>query len=154
MTLAKGKIERFFQTVQSRFLDQPEVAKITQLAALNRAFFAWAEEYNNRHHSALGCTPMEKWLKSPRPVRLLPNNPTTDDLFLLEVTRRVKKDGTFSLAGVRFEISYIYAGRKATVRYDHADLSKAHVYADGQYLGIARPLNPIANNQLPRHPGK
>lgn len=151
---AKGKIERFFQTVRAQFLDLPEVIKITKLAELNRAFFAWVEGYNNRHHSTIGCTPMEKWLKSPRPIRLLPESPTTDDLFLLEVSRRVKKDGSFSLVGIRFEISYVYAGKKITVRYDQGDLSKAHVYADGQYLGIARPLDPIANNLLPRQKGQ
>lgn len=150
---AKGKIERFFKTVRMQFLEMIAMDMPKDLAALNRRFLIWMEEYNNRRHSALGCSPMEKWLASPRGPRLLPDRPDTDDLFLLEATRRVKKDGTFALAGRRFETSYVHAGRKITVRYDKADLTRVHLHLDGDYLGVARPLHPTANNNLPRNRG-
>jgi len=97
---------------------------------------------------------MEKWLSSPRHPRLLPDNPHTDNLFLLETQRCVKKDGTFSLCGKRFETSYVYAGRKVTVRYDGHDFTRVYVYCDGKYVGPAQPLDPGANNQLPRNKGE
>ncbi len=151
---AKGKIERFFKTVRSQFLEMAQIEGISRLADLNKRFFSWCEEYNNRRHSAIGCTPMHRWLNSAHPVRLLPDSPTVDDLFLLEVTRVVKKDGTFSLNGVRFETTSVYAGKSITVRYDSGDLSRAHVYFDDEYLGVALPLNAGGNNNLPRTAGE
>lgn len=147
---AKGKIERFFRTVRDGFLPIAEVNKADTLQELNRAFFKWVEEYNNRLHSSIGCSPMEKWLKSPRVPRLLSESPRTDDLFLLEVTRLVRKDGTFRLRGLRFETSYIHSGRTVTVRYDRNDLSRVHVYFEKEYLGLATLCDPEANNGLVR----
>jgi transposase InsO family protein len=151
---AKGKIERFFKTVRDQFLELATLDGVNTLMDLNSRFFKWVEEYNTRKHSSLGCSPMEKWLKSPRIPRLLENSPRMDDLFLLEVTRLVKKDGTFSLLGKRFETSYIHAGRKITARYDKNDLTRVHVYYKTDYLGPASPCDPNANNGLPRKGNK
>ncbi len=151
---AKGKIERFFKTVRMQFLEMPDVAKITALHELNRAFIAWVEQYNNQHHSALDASPMERWLKSPRQPRLLPDLPTTDDLFLLEANRVVKKDGTFALAGIRFETNYVYVGKKISVRYNPHDLTRIHVYCDGAYIGVALVLDTQANNNRVRNSGE
>jgi transposase InsO family protein len=151
---AKGKIERFFKTVRDHFLEMAAIQKFNSLAELNRLFMKWVEEYNHRKHSSLGCSPMEKWLSSPRHPRLLPDNPITDNLFLLETQRCVKKDGTFSLSAKRFETSYVYAGKKVIVRYDNHDLTRVYVYCDGKYVGPAQPLDPGANNQLPRNKGE
>lgn len=151
---AKGKIERFFKTVRDHFLEMATIKKFNFLIELNRLFMKWVEEYNHRPHSSLKCSPMEKWLSSPRHPRLLPDNPLTDNLFLLETQRCVKKDGTFSLCGKRFETSYVYAAKKITVRYHGHDLTRVYVYYDGNYVGPAQPLDPGANNQLPRNKGE
>ena len=151
---AKGKIERFFKTVRDQFLEMATIEKFNSLTELNRQFMKWVEEYKHRKHSSLKCSPMEKWLSSPRHPRLLPDNSLSDDLFLLETQRCVKQDGTFSLSGKRLETSYVYAGKKISVRYDGHDLTRVYVYCDGTYAGPARPLDPGANNQLPRNKGE
>ncbi len=148
---AKGKIERFFGTVRAQFLQLAEVEKVTTLDDLNRRFFQWVEEYNHRKHSSLNCSPMKKWLESPRLPRLLPDTPVNDHIFLLETRRRVKKDGTFSLLGKRYEINYVYAGKKISVRYDNRDRTRVHVYLDDNYIGLAVILDPGSNNNLPRN---
>jgi transposase InsO family protein len=149
---AKGKIERFFKTVRDHFLElEWATEKKRTLQGLNRRFGAWVEQYNNRVHSALGCSPLEKWLQSPRHPRLLQDNLHSDDLFLLETSRRVRKDGTFQLRGRRYETLYVYAGRKVDVRYDPRDGKRVHVYFEGHYLGAARRLDLQANYRLPRN---
>lgn len=49
------------------------------------------------------------------------------------------------------EINYIYAGKKVTVRYDKQDMIRAYVYFNDEYIGLAVPLNPGFNNNLPRN---
>ena len=147
---AKGKIERWFLTVRTSFLEGLVFEKVNTLAELNRRFSVWVEAYNQKTHSSLGCSPLEKWMQSPRQPRLLTDTLDTDDLFWLETTRQVKKDGTFSLLRIRYETNYTLAGGKVTVRYTPQDLSRVHVYYQAEFIGCSFPLNPGANNNLPR----
>lgn len=148
---AKGKIERFFLTVRQQFLDLDWRTETTHsLEVINQRFAAWCEAYNNRRHSAIDCTPLEKWLASPRRPRLLQDQLDADQLFLLETTRRVKKDGTFSLLGRRYETLGTAAGGTITVRYHRHQPSRVHVYFHDQYLGFAHLLDTQANHLLPR----
>ena len=60
---SKGKIERFFSTVRSRFypllLSQPP----NSLEDLNRRFLRWLEEdYHRREHSAIGMCPLDAFM--------------------------------------------------------------------------------------------
>lgn len=146
---AKGKIERWFQTVRSQFLENHE--EIDRLNKLNSAFFKWVETYNQNTHSGIGCSPMEKWLKSPHSPRILTEAFNTDDIFWLETTRVVKKDGTFSLNSVRYETNYTLAGKKVTIRYNSQTTSGVRVYDDGTFMGLSYPLDATGNNGLPRN---
>ena len=150
MILTKGKIERWFLTCRTKFLEPLLFEKITSLADLNKRLFAWIETYNNTEHSAIKCTPIEKWLNSPKQPRILQETLDTDDLFWLEVTRKVKKDGTFSINRIRYETNYTLAGQKVTVRYNSQDMTRVHVYHQDGFIGVSFPLDPGANNNLPR----
>jgi len=147
---AKGKIERWFLTVRSSFLEGLMFEKVNSLAELNRRFSIWVESYNQKKHSSLGCSPLERWMQSSRQPRLLTDTLDTDDLFWLEATRQVKKDGTFSLLRTRYETNYTLARQKVTVRYIPQDLSRIHVYYQGEFIGCSFPLDAGANNNLPR----
>ena len=146
---AKGKIERWFQTVRSQFLENHE--HIDRLNKLNSAFFGWVETYNQNLHTGICCTPMEKWLMSPRSPRILHEAFDSDDIFWLETTRVVRKDGTFSLNSVRYETNYTLAGNKVTIRYNSQTASGIRVYHDGSFIGLSYPLDANANNGLPRN---
>lgn len=146
---AKGKIERWFETVRSQFLENHE--EINSLNELNSALFRYIGTYNQREHSGIGCTPMEKWLRSPRSPRILSDSFATGDIFWLETTRMVKKDGTFSLNARRYETNYTFAGRKVTIRYNAQPASGIRVYHDGSFIGLSFPLDANANNGLPRN---
>lgn len=148
---AKGKIERWFLTCRTQFLEPLQFDKADNLAELNKRFSVWVESYNQAVHSSLGCTPIEKWLHSPKQPRILPETADTDDLFWLELTRKVKKDGTFSINRIRYETNYTLAGQKVTVRYHSQDPSRVHVYYEDRFIGVSFPLDPGANNNLPRH---
>ena len=50
----------------------------------------------------INMPPIERWMSTSHKVRLL-NIGTEDEIFQFEDTRRVKKDGTFSLNGKTYE---------------------------------------------------
>lgn len=150
---AKGKIERYFQTVQSSFLNpllslQPPAG----IEALNSAFHKWVEEeYNNRPHSALsGLTPMERWLAGASVVRLLATDGSIEHAFLLTDQRTVRNDGTIVFNSRLFETDYALKGRKVQVRWRLSEPGRLYVYDEDRYVGVAKPLNRTLNARLPR----
>ncbi len=81
-------------------------------------------------------------------VRLL-NIGMENEIFQFETTRKVKKDGTFSLNSNIYETSWVLAGRKVTLRYDPFFPERPYVSYEGQKYGRATPLNRDFNNKLP-----
>lgn len=142
---AKGKIERFFQKVRRSFLEPAmELAPPRSLAEINESFFTWMENsHNHRKHSAFNETPIRRFMESSSHLRTLPAEST--GLFHVSYTRRVKKDGTFNLHGVRFETVPGLVGRKVTVSYDLREPERVFVFCDGASHGRANLLDPKAN---------
>ncbi|NQT11353.1 MAG: transposase [Planctomycetes bacterium] len=151
---AKGKIERFFRTVRTRFLDALELEGLPQnLDALNRAFRVWTEtHYNGAVHSAHSLTPMQRWIDGASRLRTIDVD-EADELFLFETHRKVKKDGTFSLSAKRFETDSSLAGKQVLVRYDPTTLNRVDVWFEQQFRGRANELDLRGNDGLIRDKG-
>lgn len=145
---AKGKVERFFRTVRTTFLDRQ--LDLSSIEALNRAFTDWVEnEYNAREHGSLGMRPIDRFgLDLPR-VRFLPPCDVTDELFFVEQDRSVLADNTFSLHGVRYEAPRDLRSRKIQVRFDRHRRDRTVVYFKGERMGEARVVDLIGNDRKP-----
>ena len=134
---AKGKQERFFRTVRLQFLPEVEASAITTLAELNDSFWAWlACIYHQNEHGETGQTPLERFrvgLDAPRPV----DPQVLGRAFLWREQRKVRKDGTLSLQGNRYQVEPYLAGRTLELRFDPFDLSAIDLYLDEQPLGQA-----------------
>lgn len=95
----RGKIERFFRTVRTRFL--PYFTG-NSLEDLNIALDLWVrEEYHQRTHSSTGETPFVRFARHLEIVRTAPAD--LEDHFRKEARRRVAKDRTISLDGRIYE---------------------------------------------------
>ena len=95
----RGKIERFFRTVRTRFLPNFQGGTLQQL---NNAFARWLrEEYHQRPHSSTGETPFDRFARHLEMIRPAPAD--LEDHFRKETRRRVAKDRTVSLDGRLYE---------------------------------------------------
>jgi putative transposase len=147
---AKGKIERFFRRVRDQFLARK--LDLTSLELLNRQFTLWVEdEYNATLHDTLGMKPIDRFGIDLSRIRFLPPSESTDELFYAEATRKVKKDNTFSFRNIRYETPVDLRDKVIDIRYQR---SQQHgpviLYSKGQRLGVARPLDAVANGLLRR----
>jgi putative transposase len=146
---AKGKIERFFRRVRAQFLVQN--LDLSSLDALNRQFTGWVEnDYNAMPHDAIGMKPIDRFGIDLARVRFLTPSENNDELFYAEVTRKVKKDNTFSFQSYRYESPVGLHGKQIQLRHDRRQcdhpLSPAViVYYKGQRMGAARLLDAVAN---------
>jgi putative transposase len=136
----RGKIERFFQFVQSDFL--PELAKssVPSLALLNESLLAWLEVvYHRKTHSETGQAPLERYRQDDAPATR-PADPTDlRQAFLHRDQRKVTKTATFSFKGNRYRVADYLRGQKVQLRYDPFDLSRIEVWFQNAFLQLAEP---------------
>lgn len=121
------------------------------LHQLNAEFTRWLEDtYHQRLHATLGMKPIDRFgLDIPR-IRHLSDNPFCDELFLLESTRKVRADNTFSYNTRRYEAPRDLRHTTITIRHHRPDLHfPPIVYQDGVRLGEAVLLDMVANDRRP-----
>jgi putative transposase len=150
----KGKLERWHRTLRDQFLSELDERRIKDLDDLNARLWAWLEQvYHQTPHAGLaGLTPLARYQSDlPRIRSLGPKAAQLDALFLHRVARFVRKDGTVSYLGQRFEVPYELSGKTVRLVVDpHAQRVVGVEDASGNSLGAATPLDQLANIQRVR----
>ena len=113
----KDKLERWHRTVRDQFLSELDERRIADLDDINARLWAWLEQiYHRTAHAGLGgLTPLVRYQRDlPRIRSLGARAAGLDALFHHRIERFVRKDGTVSYLGERFEVPYELANK--TVR--------------------------------------
>lgn len=172
----RGKIERFFRTVNDQFLVEigPDadtietrtatdsgddagraVDPVAGLLELNRLFGAWLEQvYHRAWHSETGQTPLGRWAagwdeRLPARCPALPSPADLSAAFLWETTRTVRKNATVSLHSNTYQVEDVLIGRRVELVFDPFDLTRIQVEYQGRAMGVAVPYR-IARHSHPR----
>jgi len=142
----RGKIERFFETVNQLLLCQlpgyapagtPQPTPVLSLSDLDARVSQFiVEDYNQRPHGETRERPQERWLNGA----FIPRLPATMeelDLLLLTVptARKVHPDG-IHFQGMRYlDLTLAaYVGESVIVRYDPRDLGEVRVFHQDRFL--------------------
>jgi putative transposase len=147
---SKGKIERFFSTVQMQFLPALVFAPVASLEEMNRRFWQWLEtEYHQRAHTALaGEAPAQRFARLGTALRLLEPDAPLDRLFFMRVNRRVRKDATFSLGADLWEVATHLRGQVVGVRFDPVSFARVEVWLGERLMGLAVRCNKHRNARI------
>jgi putative transposase len=146
MPRGRGRVERFFQTVEQLLLHrlpgygprQKPVSRPTLTLADFEAIFQefLLDEYHQRHQKELAGSPQARW-EAEGFLPHMPESLEQLDLLLLTVarTRRAHRDG------IRFQtLRYIdptlaaYVGEDVVIRYDPRDIATIRVFFQGSFL--------------------
>lgn len=145
----RGKIERFFGTVNTELLAAlpgrlaaGSPAPTLDLAALDAAVAAFIAAYNARTHRETGRTPLDAWVGDGWLPRM-PDSLEQLDGFLLTVpaSRIVQRDG-IRFQGLRYTSPTLapFVDATITIRYDPRDITEIRVFHHDAYLCTA--VNP------------
>jgi hypothetical protein len=145
----KGKLERFHLTLRNQFLSELDERRITDLSDLNARLWAWLEQIYHRtpHGGLAGVTPLARYQRDLPRIRTLGTKAgQLDALFHHRIKRFVRKDGTVSYLGHRFEVPYELSGQTIKLVVDpHARRVVGVEDEAGASLGEATPLDAVAN---------
>ncbi len=157
-----AKQEAFWGPVEGRLMAMLEHVPDLTLSVLNEATQAWVEQdYNGKHHSEIGATPITRFLAGPTVTRECPGSDVLRLAFTRSDTRTQRKsDGSIVIEGRRFEVPNRYRHlTRIEVRYASWDLGQVHLVDErtGAVLarlypqdktknasGLRRTLDPIA----------
>ena len=134
----RGKIERFFNTVNSQFLTEISVvdtatgvvdagvgSMVTTLDELNALFSSWVEMvYHQAVHSTTGQSPLARWdagWVTRRPVRK--SREEIAEAFRWSAIRTVTKSATVSLQSNIYQVDQLLVGKRVELVYDPFDLA-------------------------------
>jgi len=137
----KGKIEKFWQYVQSSFISEVRHNKLDNIMELNDLFSAWLKkEYHDKIHTSFGMTPTARWNKSIDEGRKLRyfSPVEIDKAFLHYAERTVSKYGTISFQGNNYEVDGSLVQKKIALRFNPFHLDNIHIYYQDKYYGLAR----------------
>ena len=140
---AKGKVERWFFTVQEDFeasLKLPGQAP-SSLDELNQRLALWLQDYHTRIHSTTGETPEARFARHAHQVHSLDSRLDLERIFYAQVQRLVRKDGTFRLDNDWYEAALSLRGLVVQLRFDPWTKERIEVDYRGQSFGLARKLN-------------
>ncbi len=152
----RGKIERFFRTVEQEFLcdlpgyapkgdwrqrresdEQSRPAARLSMEELEALFRKWLlDGYHVRIQEGIGEAPLDRW-KAGKVVPVMPKSLEELDVLLLTfpARRRVQQDGISFQGQKYFDLALAeYVGEEVVVRYDPADLSGIAVYVPDERL--------------------
>jgi len=150
----RGKIERFFRTVNEQFLvevqdttaEELTAQGISQAAALldlNRLFTGWVETvYHPRVHTETEQTPLARWAAGWERTGRRPQVPGADDVaeaFRWAEFRSVTKTATVSLLSNTYQVDPSLTGRRVELVFDPFDMTDIAVNHHGKSFGKATP---------------
>lgn len=149
---SKGKIERWFKTLQMQWLNLLDWNNISSLEELNQKLQVYIEtQYHQTIHSTIKAKPLDKYMEHIGRIRFISSKQELDYIFLYRVTRKIKNDATVSISNVLFEVPAKYIGDQIQIRYDPSSFDKAYIFNDsGICLDTVYPVDRIANSRIPR----
>ena len=142
----RGKIERFFRTVQTQFVSG---FKGTTLHDLNLSLECWIRDiYHQRPHSSTGASPLKRFSDHMHCIRAAPKD--LEDHFRTSAKRRVAKDRTISLNGRLYEAPVGLIGQEITLLYHHHDPARVEARFQGRSFGMLTPVDLHINCRVRR----
>ena len=142
----RGKIERFFRTINDMFLPdipghlikgKPLSKPAIDLAELTMQFERFLHEvYHRRKHGTTGEEPLARW-QAGGFLPAMPESREILDMLLLRVpkSRKVGRDG-IRFMGRRYVEPTLaaFVGEQVVVLYDPRDLAEIHVHHEGAFV--------------------
>jgi transposase InsO family protein len=143
----RGKIERFFRTVRTQFL---QGFKGNTLQDLNEAFDLWLNEiYHQRKHSSTRQSPFERFTAHMECLRPAPTD--LGNYFRKHARRRVAKDRTITLNGKLYEAPVGLIGKHVILLFHEGQPDRVEVTHNHKSYGFLTPLDLHINSRVKRN---
>ena len=124
---AKGKVERNFRTLRSRWLSTLDVSTIHTLSEFNLQLADYIRRHNTTVHSGTGETPVDRFMRTKDHVRIPKSEEWLNECFTNRTTRKVNNDSCITIDGVWYDVPPQFIGMKVDVRFLPGHMEDAYI---------------------------
>ena len=114
---SKGKVERNFRTIRSRWLSGIDASEIHSLEQFNILLNNYVMDHNTRVHGATGESPIDRYLRTKDHARSPKSGEWVIQCFHHRVSRKVRKDSTLTIDGTCYDVPPQFCGMTVDVRF-------------------------------------
>ena len=137
----RGKVERMFRTVRTRFLSSLDAESVTSLDDLNMQYFQWLEtDYLRKAHGSLGgLSPHDVLMSQVGHLKLITDRAALDEAFMYRLSRKIQHDATVQIDNILYETDPVFAGKRLELRFEPNwigdETKKLPLFLDGKRIG-------------------
>jgi hypothetical protein len=135
---SKGKIERNWRTLKERWLYTLDISAIKSLDQFNNMLADYIRQHNTTFHTAIKCTPFERYMKTKERTRNPQSQQWLDESFLNRVFRKVNKDSTVSIDNISYDVPMQFIKMRVEIRYLPDDMDSAFIIYEKERFPIRR----------------
>jgi len=146
---SKGKIERAFRTLKSRWLYGLDTSSVTSIEQFNVLLSDYIRQYNTTVHSSIKQTPMERLLASEKRISAPKSPEWLNECFHNRITRKVNNDSCISIDNVLYDAPQQFIGMKVEVRFLPNHMEDAYILYEGEHYPILG-TDKVANSRTKR----
>ena len=147
---AKGKVERNFRTLRSRWLSTLDTSSIHSLDEFNRLLSDYIRQHNTTVHSGIGETPLDRFMRTKDHIRLPKSEEWLDECFTNRTTRKVNNDSCISIDGIWYDVPPQFIGMRVEIRYLPDRMEEAYLLHGDTRFPI-RQTNKVENARTKRN---
>ena len=133
---AKGKCERAFGVLKSRWLNGLNTEQIRSLEEFNLELAEAVRQHNLTVNSSTGQTPMDRFLTTRGRIRTPESDEWLDECFMNRLRRKVRNDSTISLLKRQFDVPMQFMRQTVEVRFLPDMLAEAYIFSDGEHYPL------------------
>jgi transposase InsO family protein len=146
---AKGKCERAFGSLKSRWLNGLDTGQIRSLDEFNTELAEAIRKHNLTENSSTGSTPMARFLATRGRIREPESEQWLNECFMNRITRKVRNDSTISLQNMQFDAPMQFIRQTVEVRFLPDRLSEAYIFENGAHFPL-KLTDRVANSKARR----
>lgn len=147
---SKGKVERNFRTLRTRFLDTLDPASLSGIGELNQLLVEYIRDYNTSVHSGIGMVPHNRYMEDIFQVKMPLNREWLNDCFLYRVKRKVRNDATILLEKQYYDVPMEYIRCNIEIRYIPGDKNSVFIWDNNKLIPI-RLTDKVENSKTKRN---
>ena len=150
---SRGKIERWFRTLQTQWMNVINWNDFSSLEELNKSLYKYVEEnYNSKVHSSINEKPIDKFIRHIDIIRFIPTKQELDLYsFFIGLPVLLKRILLYQYKIILFEVPLKYVGESISIRYDPTNMDKAFIFSnDNLLLDTIYPIKKIDNSKIRR----
>ena len=129
---AKGKVERTFGVLKSRWLNSLDISNILSLDEFNIELTEAVRKHNLTINSSTEQAPMDRFLSTRGRIRIPESEEWLHDCFMNREKRKVKNDSTLSIDTIQFDAPMQFIKQWVEVRFLPDMLSEAYIFDNGK----------------------